>query len=67
MCPENPFGRLPRLSFVRRGRGIDLTNVPVRKLDRANRQRGITVTEIQPDGNGGLRGFINKVVIRGDE
>ena len=63
---ESKFGQVFRKSWSRKGREADLTDVSVKKLQKAAEERGvrIDITESRP---GKIKAQVNKVVIKGDD
>ncbi|RLI43990.1 hypothetical protein DRO61_12680 [Candidatus Bathyarchaeota archaeon] len=60
------FGKVYKKSWSRKGREADLTDVPVRKLQKAAEERGvrINITELTP---GKIKAQVDKVVVKGDD
>lgn len=63
---EGKFWKVFIPSWLQRGkREVDLTNVPVEKLQKAA-EKGyrVDVTDSQP---GKTRGFLHKIIVKGDD
>lgn len=52
--------------WLRRGRKANLARIPVEKLDKAARERGV-VAEIVGTGSGRVEAEVSKVVVKGDD
>jgi ribosomal protein S12 len=51
--------------LVRKGRKADITDISVEKIEKANKERGVTVevTEVTPDK---VTAQVDKIVVKGD-
>lgn len=63
---EESFGRVPNKSWMRKGRKADLTDVSIQKLDKASRERGVTI-DLQDSEPGKRVAQVDKIVVKGDD
>jgi len=63
---ESSGWKIPLSSWLRKGREANLTNVPVEKIQKAAKERGIRVDNLKNRG-GKVTGEVNKVVIKGND
>lgn len=55
----------PRKSWYRKGRNVDISNIPIGKIEEAAK-RGIRI-DITKSNKGKLTADVNKIIIKGDD